>query len=89
MGDKLVLLPQPVEEEAVTVLRTAGLEMITAPTPKPEVVVPLLKGAKAIVLRTGIKITRDILEKADDLFTISRTGAGVDNVDLEAVCGRR
>ena len=84
MEEKLVLLPQPVEEEAVTVLRAAGLKTVTAPAPKPEAVAPLLKGAKAIVLRTGIKITRDLLEKADDLLTISRTGAGVDNVDLEA-----
>jgi len=84
MERKLVLLPQPIEEEAVDVLRAAGLELVTAPEPKPDVVAPLLKGARAIVLRTGIKITRELLEKADELVTISRTGAGVDNVDLDA-----
>ena len=84
MEKKLVLLPQPIEEEAVDVLRVAGLELVTAPSPKPEVVAPLMKGAKAIVLRTGITITRELLDKADELLTISRTGAGVDNVDLDA-----
>jgi len=84
MENKLVLLPQPIEEEAVDVLRAAGLELVTASAPKPEIVAPLMKGAKAIVLRTGITITRELLDKADELLTISRTGAGVDNVDLDA-----
>jgi D-3-phosphoglycerate dehydrogenase len=36
------------------------------------------------VLRTGIKMTADLLKDADGLMMISRTGAGVDNVDLKA-----
>lgn len=84
MGDKLVLLPQPIEREAVEVLEKAGLEAMTAPDPKPETVKPLLAGARAIVLRTGIFITGELLAAADNLLTISRTGAGVDNVDLKA-----
>lgn len=84
MGDKLVLLPQPIEDEAVAVLRDAGLELAVAADPKPETVAPLMREARAIVLRTGIKITRELLADADNLLTISRTGAGVDNVDLDA-----
>lgn len=84
MGDKLVLLPQPIEAEAVEVLEKAGLELKVAADPKPETVKPLMADARAIVLRTGINITRDLLESADNLLTISRTGAGVDNVDLDA-----
>ena len=84
MGDKLVLLPQPIEKEAVEVLEQAKLELVVAADPKPETVKPLMRDARAIVLRTGITITRDLLADADNLLTISRTGAGVDNVDLEA-----
>ena len=43
-----------------------------------------MKGANAVSLRTGIKITSELLEGCENLFTISRTGAGVDNVDLKA-----
>ena len=43
-----------------------------------------MKGVQAIVLRTGIRITRELLSYPNDLMTISRTGAGVDNVDLTA-----
>lgn len=84
MSDKLVLLPQPIEEEAVAVLEAAGLKIVVAPDAKPATVAPLMRDAEAIVLRTGITITAELLEHADRLLTISRTGAGVDNVDLEA-----
>ncbi len=86
--DKTVLLPQPIEPEAVAVLEAAGLAVVTAEDPKPETVAPLMPAARAIVLRTGIKITRQLLAGADNLLTISRTGAGVDNVDLDAAADR-
>jgi D-3-phosphoglycerate dehydrogenase len=79
-----VLLPQPIEAEAVGVLEKNGVHWITAGEPKSEIVGPLMKGAQAIVLRTGIRITRELLLYPNDLMTISRTGAGVDNVDLPA-----
>jgi len=83
-----VLLPQPIEEKALKILEEAGLPVKVAPEPDPAVVAPLMKKARAIILRTGITITGDLLEQAEDLWIISRTGAGVDNVDLEAATRR-
>ena len=57
---------------------------VTAGEPKPAVVGPLMKGAQAIILRTGITMTRELLAYPNDLMMISRTGAGVDNVDIPA-----
>jgi D-3-phosphoglycerate dehydrogenase len=79
-----VLLPQPIEEEAHQMLTEAGLEVVVAPDPKPETVAPLMKEAKAVVLRTGIFMDEALIKASDDLWTISRTGGGVDNVDLKA-----
>ena len=79
-----VLLPQPIEKEALDVLDENGDEVVTAGEPKSEIVGPLMKDAQAIVLRTGIKITRELLAYPNDLMMISRTGAGVDNVDIPA-----
>jgi D-3-phosphoglycerate dehydrogenase len=79
-----VLLPQPIEAEAVAVLEKNGVQVMTAAQPKPEIVGPLLKEAQAMVLRTGITVTRELLLNPHALMTISRTGAGVDNVDLDA-----
>ena len=79
-----ILLPQPIEEEAREMLADEGLEVVLAPDPNPATVGPLMKNAGAIVLRTGIDMTAELLAKSDDLWTISRTGGGVDNVDLRA-----
>jgi len=81
---KRVLLPQSIEDEAIALLEKAGCEIVTAADPKPETVIPLLPDIQAIVLRTGIKITPDLISRAKNLKIIARTGGGVDNVDVAA-----
>lgn len=79
-----VLLPQPVEQEAVDLLEQSGHTVVIAADPSPESVRPLLKDTNAIVLRTGITMTRELIETAINLQVIARTGGGFDNVDLDA-----
>ena len=79
-----VLLPQPLEQEAIDLLKAAQVEVLIAPDKKPEVVAPLLKGIQGVLLRTGIFFSRDLMNQADDLWLIARTGAGFDNVDVPA-----
>ncbi len=81
---KRILLPQPIEEAAMALLKKAGCEVVLSPDAKPETVLPLMKGTHGIILRTGIKMTRELMSNTDALMVISRTGAGVDNVDLDA-----
>jgi D-3-phosphoglycerate dehydrogenase len=81
---KRVLLPQPIEDEAMKLLQASGCEIVLSPDPKPGTVKPLMKGVQGVVLRTGIRMTRELMSHADDLWVISRTGAGVDNVDVQA-----
>jgi D-3-phosphoglycerate dehydrogenase len=81
---RTVLLPEPIEEEALRLLEASGLAILRAPDAKPRTVEPLMAQADAIVLRTGIKMSEALLAGADRLMTISRTGAGFDNVDLPA-----
>ena len=65
-------------------LKKSGCEVVLSSDPKPETVAPLMKGIHGIILRTGIKMTRELMSQAGDLWVISRTGAGVDNVDVQA-----
>jgi len=81
---KRILLPQAIEKEAMTILEKAGCDIVLSPDPKPETVLPLMKEANGIILRTGIRMTRELMSHADALRVISRTGAGVDNVDVPA-----
>jgi D-3-phosphoglycerate dehydrogenase len=79
-----VLLPQAIEPEAIALLERQNCIITTAPDPKPETVLPLIKDAHGLILRTGITITPDLIEAADQLMVISRTGGGLDNVDVTA-----
>ena len=79
-----VLLPQPIESEAIALLEREKCTIITAPGPKPETVLPFLKEAHGLILRTGITINRELIAAADELLVISRTGGGLDNVDVAA-----
>lgn len=84
MSAKRVLLPQAIEAEALNLLEAAGCQLVLSPNTEPATILPLLKDARAIILRTGLKITRSLLSHADDLGIIARTGAGLDNLDLAA-----
>ena len=69
-------------------LKGAGCEIILSPDTKLETIQSLMKGVQAVILRTGIKMTGELMRHADDLWIISRTGAGVDNVDVPAATER-
>ncbi len=79
-----VLLPEPIEDEAVQLLERGGVELLRAADPRPETVAPLLVRANAVVLRTGLRLDAKLLGIAARLQTVSRTGAGYDNVDVPA-----
>ena len=83
-GKHKVLLPQPIEKEAHDYLLDNNFEVVVCSKCEHDEVAEKIADAEAVVLRTGIKITRDLIERGRKLKTISRTGAGVDNVDLEA-----
>jgi D-3-phosphoglycerate dehydrogenase len=79
-----VLLPQPIEPEAIALFERANCTVVVAADPKLETVIPLIKDAQGLILRTGITVTRELLAAADELLVIARTGGGLDNVDVTA-----
>ena len=87
-SSKRVLLPQPIEAEAVEALKRAGVDMVLAGDPSPETVRPLLGDVQGVILRTGIKITGELMDHAQNLQVISRTGGGLDNVEVDAATNR-
>jgi D-3-phosphoglycerate dehydrogenase len=80
---KNVLVPEKLDadcerilEDKVYVLRCAGIDERSLCEAVPE--------ADGIVLRSGARITEAVLSAAPRLRAVSRTGAGVDNVDVGA-----
>ncbi|MBC7190034.1 hydroxyacid dehydrogenase, partial [Candidatus Aerophobetes bacterium] len=84
---KKVLFPEPVHEAGMKLLE-GKVEVVVAPDTTKETILALVEDVHGIVLRTTAKIDKDIIEKANDLLVISRTGAGVDNVDVEEATKR-
>jgi D-3-phosphoglycerate dehydrogenase / 2-oxoglutarate reductase len=81
--ERTVLLPEPIEDEARKLLEQGGVRILESPDKKTETVKRLLEQADAVVLRTGIRMSAELIESGGRLAAISRTGAGFDNVDVD------
>lgn len=80
---KKVLLSQAINPAGMKVLE-GKVEPVILADPTVETTRKMVADVEGIILRTNIKVTREIIEAAPCLKIISRTGAGVDNVDVAA-----
>ncbi|MGH7803577.1 MAG: NAD(P)-dependent oxidoreductase, partial [Candidatus Binatia bacterium] len=65
-----------------------GIAVDYQPGLKPDDVRRAIVGADALVVRSGTKVTAEILEAADRLKVVGRAGVGVDNVDVPSASKR-
>src|SRR3974377_1034332 len=71
-------------------LAAAGIELLKAQpgwnviVSNPKEYAAHLADAEALLVRSAVKVTREVLAKAPKLRVIGRAGVGVDNVDLPA-----
>jgi D-3-phosphoglycerate dehydrogenase / 2-oxoglutarate reductase len=84
---KRVLVKERIAESGVELLREnfevdLGLEMSDGE------LADRIGAYEAILIRSGTKLTSDLIERADRLQVIGRAGTGVDNVDVEAATRR-
>jgi D-3-phosphoglycerate dehydrogenase len=78
-----VLISDPLAEEGVKRLKSgADVDVIT--NLSPEELIEKIKEYDALVIRSGTKVTADVIKAADRLKVIGRAGVGIDNVDVEA-----
>ena len=80
---KQILLSKLIDPAGMNVLKNK-VDPIILTDSSMENVKKMVADVEGIILRTNIKITREIIEAAPCLKIISRTGAGVDNVDVTA-----
>ena len=79
-----ILLSQEIHKDAVKLLKDKGFEIIVSTSPEDEAVRGLVSDVDAIIVRTATKLSRETIFSASNLKVIARTGAGVDNVDVDA-----
>ena len=84
-----VLVPDDVDAAALDILNAVeNLKVTYTGKVSQDKLKALIPDADAVLIRSGVKITEDVLEVASKLKAIARAGVGVDNVDLEAATRR-
>ncbi len=79
-----VLIPDDLPGSSVQMLEAAGLDVLFDPTLTPEQIEEKISAASGLIVRSRVKVTAAMLDKAPRLRAIVRSGAGVDNIDLKA-----
>ena len=84
-----VLVSDSLAAQGVEVLQQAdGLEVIERPGASPDELLELVRDVDGLVIRSGTKVTEDVIAAAENLRVIGRAGIGVDNVDVPAATNR-
>jgi D-3-phosphoglycerate dehydrogenase len=84
---KKVLVNEKVSSDALNILKQAA-EVVYIPSGDHAEIISMLKDITCIMLDTTIKFTGELMDSAPNLKVISRTGTGVDNVDVDAATKR-
>ncbi|MCJ7444638.1 MAG: phosphoglycerate dehydrogenase [Methanotrichaceae archaeon] len=78
-----VLVSDPLAEEGVRRLES-GTEVDVITNLTPEELVKKIKDYDVLVIRSGTKVSAEVINSSDRLKVIARAGVGIDNVDVEA-----
>jgi len=84
---KKVFLSQPIHEAGMKLLK-GKVEIIIAPDTSEATMRKLCRDVHGVILRTTSRVSKEVIREAKSLQIISRTGAGVDNVDVQAATKR-
>lgn len=84
-----VLVSDSLAAEGLEILRQArGIEVIEKPGISPGELLEVIGDVEGLAIRSGTKVTADVIAAANKLRVIGRAGIGVDNVDVAAATDR-
>jgi D-3-phosphoglycerate dehydrogenase / 2-oxoglutarate reductase len=84
-----ILVSDKLDKQGLDILNAAsGLEVDNNPGLPPDELKKIIGKYEGLVIRSGTKVTADLLEAATSLKIVGRAGIGVDNVDVEAASKR-
>ncbi len=82
-----VLVSDPLPAEALVALQgIAEIDTVSGLTPAQ--LAEKVKPYQALIVRSASRVTREVIEAAENLQIIGRAGVGVDNIDVEAATQR-
>ena len=77
-----VLVSDPITKDGLNILKTAGLDVIYLPEGTPEEKQSACQDVHGWIIRSGTKVSSEMIQIAEDLQVIGRAGVGVDNIDF-------
>jgi D-3-phosphoglycerate dehydrogenase len=78
-----VLIPDKVNEKATRILEEASFDVDNKPCISVEELISICSDADAMIVRSGIKITKEVIDAASNLKIVVRAGVGYDNIDAK------
>ncbi|MCQ9204931.1 MAG: phosphoglycerate dehydrogenase [Omnitrophica bacterium] len=79
-----IIISDKLSKEGIKILEQAGFQVDCKYKLTPEGLKKIIGNYQGIVIRSGTKLTSDIIKGAHKLKVIGRAGVGVDNVDIKA-----
>lgn len=84
-----ILITDPLAEEGLAILRKEkSLKVEVKAGLAPEELKAAVATCEAWIVRSGTKVTKDLIQRAERLRVIGRAGIGLDNVDVDAATQR-
>lgn len=80
-----ILISDPLDPEGIEeIKKEKNVEVDVKIDLKPEELQKLIKNYDGLIVRSSTKVTKDIIDVAENLKVIARAGTGIDNVDVES-----
>lgn len=79
-----VLVSDPLAQSCIDEMKKAGLDVTVKTGLKPQEVAEIIAPFEVLAVRSGTKVTAQVIDAAKNLKLIVRAGVGLDNVDAEA-----
>jgi D-3-phosphoglycerate dehydrogenase len=84
-----LLVTDELSEEGLEMLRKGGqVQVDVRPNIPHEELIKIIGDYDALIIRSGTKVTADVIEAGKNLRVVGRAGVGVDNVDVKAATRR-
>ncbi|NPA91763.1 MAG: phosphoglycerate dehydrogenase [Chloroflexi bacterium] len=78
-----ILVADPLAEEGLAILRQHGQVEVRTGLSDAELA-QIIREYDALIVRSGTRVTREVLAAAHRLKVVARAGVGVDNIDIQA-----
>ncbi len=83
-----ILVTDPLAKEGLGILKEEGFAVDCKGKLSPEELAKIIPGYEGLIVRSGTRVPKEVIEKATNLKVIGRAGVGLDNVDIEAATAK-